>query len=605
MSANVMSAWESEALEEAVLSYLKEAESGRPPAREEFLARYPDLAEELTTFLADQDRLSTVLAPLRQLAPGGGSDPRTERTVDYRGPGGAAALPGVPGYEVLEVLGHGGMGVVYRARQVGLDRVVALKMIRTDLLLDEGARARFRAEARAVAKLEHPHIVRVHDSGEHAGRPYFALELMSGGSLAEKLKEEGPWPARAAAELVVRLAGAVEHAHRQGIVHRDLKPANVLLAADGTPKITDFGLCHWREGEGLTRAGDRVGTPAFMAPEQAEGRSASVGPASDVFGLGAILYMLLTGRPPFPAETMAETLTLAPRAEVRPARQLNARVPRALERICCKALALEPGRRYPSAAALQADLRRYLHRSRRLLLAGLLAGLVLAGVGLGLLARRAARPAPAAPAPAAPLSGELIVNLWTPGGQGKRGLRVDEPGALPARRGEMVHLEARLNQPAHAYLLLLDSRGEVTPLYPWNGVELTHDLSTPPPVRPPRQVVHSPTTEDADDPSKGWPLDEHDGLETVLLLARRTPLPGDVKLAEVVGKMPVVPLGHPAEVAVRGFDPGGGLTEINRGEYRGFQKGADDIDDPLLKLMGRLRRHFEMVRAVRFAHQGR
>jgi hypothetical protein len=190
---------------------------------------------------------------------------------------------------------------------------------------------------------------------------------------------------------------------------------------------------------------------------------------------------------------------------------------------------------------------------------------------------------------------------------GKRGLRVEEPGALPARKGEWVHITAKLNQPAYVYLLLLDSRGELTPLYPWNGLELeVHDLDRPPPARPPLREVHSPTVEGApDDESKGWPLDDKDGLETIVLLARRTPLPAGVKLGAVIGKMPRVPLGDPAEVAVRVFDPGQPVGHINVGQKRGFQKGAQDIDDPLLKMMGRLRRHFEMIRAVRFAHQGR
>jgi hypothetical protein len=211
-----------------------------------------------------------------------------------------------------------------------------------------------------------------------------------------------------------------------------------------------------------------------------------------------------------------------------------------------------------------------------------------------------------APQPGA-LSGELIVELWTPGGEGKRGLRVDEPGALPGRKDEWVHVTAKLNQPAHVYLLLLDSQGELTPLYPWNTLALdVHDLNRPPPVRSPAPVVHSPTVEGApDDESKGWPLDDKDGLETIVLLARRTRLPPEVKLGTIIGRMPRVPLRNPLEVAVRGFDPGQAVDHINFGRARGFQKGAQDIDDPLLKMMGRLRKHFEMIRAVRFAHQGR
>jgi serine/threonine protein kinase/outer membrane protein assembly factor BamB len=251
------------------------------------------------------------------------------------------------------------MGVVFKARQVGLERLVALKTLLAAGQADEEERARFRTEAEAIARLSHPHVVQVYEVGEHRGRPFLALELCSGGSLAARL-DGTPWPDRRAAELVEALAGAVEAAHRAGVVHRDLKPANVLLAEGGTPKVTDFGLAKRLDvREGLTATGAVVGTPSYMAPEQALGRK-DVGPACDVYALGAVLYELLTGRPPFKAATTLETLHQVVEAEPAPPRLLNPALPRDLETVVLKCLCKDPVRRYPSAAALADDLRAFL-----------------------------------------------------------------------------------------------------------------------------------------------------------------------------------------------------------------------------------------------------
>src|SRR3954447_24367795 len=215
----------------------------------------------------------------------------------------SAELPRIPGYEVLEVVGRGGMGVVYRARHVRLDRPVALKMLLTGAHAGRESRERFLREARVGADLRHPNIVQVHDMGDQDGLPYFTMEFVEGGDLAQKLAGT-PQPPRQAAELLATLAAAVQAAHRNWIVHRDLKPANVLLTADGTPKISDFGLARRLDGEAdLTRTGIALGTPSYMAPEQAGGNPDAVGPATDVHALGAILYELLTGRPPFKSES--------------------------------------------------------------------------------------------------------------------------------------------------------------------------------------------------------------------------------------------------------------------------------------------------------------
>jgi WD40 repeat protein/tetratricopeptide (TPR) repeat protein len=266
----------------------------------------------------------------------------------------------VPGYDLLLELGRGGMGVVYRAQHLALKRIVALKMILAGAGADDEDLARFRAEAEAVARLQHPNIVQIYEVGQHDGRPYCALEYVDGGSLAEKVAHT-PQPARYAAALVQALARAVHHAHQQGIIHRDLKPANVLLTQQGTPKVTDFGLAKRLDDDsGRTRSGAILGTPSYMAPEQAAGQTKEIGPLADVYALGAILYELLTGRPPFQGATLWETLEQVRHREPVSPRQLNPAVPRDLETVCLKCLQKEPHKRYANAEELADDLRRFL-----------------------------------------------------------------------------------------------------------------------------------------------------------------------------------------------------------------------------------------------------
>jgi serine/threonine-protein kinase len=266
----------------------------------------------------------------------------------------------VGNYELGEVIGSGGMGVVYRARQAGLNRPVALKMLRAGPGAGPADLDRFRREAEALAELRHPNVVQVHELGEHDGLPFLAMELVEGGSLAQRLAGK-PQPPGEAARLVEVLARAVQAAHGRGILHRDLKPANVLLAADGMPKVTDFGLARRLEGgEKLTATGAIVGTPSYMAPEQASGVTRAVGPAADVWALGAVLYEMLTGRPPFLAEGPVETVLQVLSEEPVPPRRLQPRCPRDLETICLKCLRKEPQKRYASAADLADDLGRFL-----------------------------------------------------------------------------------------------------------------------------------------------------------------------------------------------------------------------------------------------------
>jgi len=297
-------------------------------------------------------------------------------------PGAEAVKPGlptIPGYEILELLGRGGMGVVYKARQTALKRLVALKMILAGDFASPQELARFHAEAEAIAHLRHPNIVQIYEVGEERGCPFFSLEFMEGGTLARKVGGT-PQPPRLAADLVAVLARAMHAAHQSGVIHRDLKPANVLLSfsrdPEGSasdvlpsesrlnemvPKITDFGLAKRLDSDSeQTHSGAIMGTPSYMAPEQAEGRVKQVGPAADVYALAAILYELLTGRPPFKGATMRDTIAQVCTQEPVPVRQLQPSVPRDLETICLKGLRKDPRQRYATAENLADDLQRWL-----------------------------------------------------------------------------------------------------------------------------------------------------------------------------------------------------------------------------------------------------
>jgi WD40 repeat protein len=337
---------------ELLLRWEELREQGQPASPEELCRDCPEQLPELRRLIQALEAMEPALASESEAAT---FPPVPSEDGDRTGP-----APTVAGYEVLGELDRGGMGVVYKARHVALNRVVALKMILAGGHAGEHELTRFRTEAEAVARLRHPNIVQIYEVGEQDGKPFFSLEYCEGGSLESKLGGT-PLPPRDAARLVETLARAMEAAHAVGVVHRDLKPANVLLTGDGQPKISDFGLAKKLDaGTGQTASGDVMGTPPYMAPEQAGGRSKEVGPPADIYALGAVLYECLTGRPPFkaarPLDTLLQVLSEEP---VRP-RLLQPRTPADLETICLKCLEKQPGRRYGSAGALADDLGRFL-----------------------------------------------------------------------------------------------------------------------------------------------------------------------------------------------------------------------------------------------------
>jgi tetratricopeptide (TPR) repeat protein len=348
---------------EVLAAYFEAAKAGEAPEREVLLDRYPDLADQLAAFLDEQDRLLKLTEPLRSIIEtAAGADPGRPCP---NGDGAAlleanATVQVFDDYELIDEIARGGMGVVYRARQRSLNRLVALKMLRSGSLADGDDIRRFRLEAEAVAQLDHPNIVPIHEVGEHDGFSYLAMKLIEGASLGER----PPGPAddpRAAARVVATVARAVHHAHQRGVLHRDLKPSNILIDAHGQPHVTDFGLARRLECDSeLTRSGAILGTPSYMAPEQASGQRRTVTTATDVYGLGAVLYALLTGTPPFRGDSVLETLDQVRHAPPEPPSGVSRSVDRDLETICLKCLEKEPELRYGSALDLSEDLERWL-----------------------------------------------------------------------------------------------------------------------------------------------------------------------------------------------------------------------------------------------------
>jgi serine/threonine-protein kinase len=339
---------------------------GEQPDPQWYGARFPELVQVVdAAFLSRHERALTTDRGKAGGSAGGSTAilPAAARGTEPSAAAGctldAPSESAVPGYQILEELGRGGMGVVFKAHQLALNRDVALKMIKSGGFATEGELLRFLNEAEAVAQLDHPHIVPIYDVGQHDGRHYFSMKLILGASLDKRLADFGAKPG-VAARIVAITAQAVHHAHRRGILHRDLKPANILLDDQDEPHITDFGLAKRIDHDGgLSESGSPVGTPSYMAPEQATGAKAALSTATDVYGLGTILYAMLAGRAPFAGITLLETLDKVCTRLPEPPSLHNSRVPRDLEVICLKCLEKQPHRRYPSAEALAEDLERW------------------------------------------------------------------------------------------------------------------------------------------------------------------------------------------------------------------------------------------------------
>jgi serine/threonine protein kinase/tetratricopeptide (TPR) repeat protein len=370
-------------IDDVLGAYLQAVADGDAPDRDDLLARHPDLSGELHEFFQNQDDINRWTAPLRPVAQAALMRAIADDVTPLSAADTLFLEPGQKGrrfgaYELLEEIGRGGVGVVYKAWQTGLGRLVALKRIAAGSLASEAELRRFRNEAEAAAQLDHANILPIYEVGDLDGLPYFTMKLADGGSLGRAVSS-GQWAVggkeanRNAARLLAAVARGVHHAHQHGVLHRDLKPSNILVDGDRQPYVADFGLAKRLSGDSdVTQSGALIGTPSYMAPEQAaarpgpspiaqgEGKGSPVTTATDVYGLGAVLYTLLTGQPPFKGETILDTLVQVRNCEPVPPGRLKAGLDRDLEAVCLKCLEKEPQRRYLSAAALAEDLERWL-----------------------------------------------------------------------------------------------------------------------------------------------------------------------------------------------------------------------------------------------------
>lgn len=331
-------------IDEILAAFLQSRDAGETVVTEDLLAQYPEFAEELRQFFSQNDHLYHLIDPVEAERPTEQDQPAIREFGDY---------------QLLEQIAQGGMGIVYKARQKSLNRIIALKVIRSSGSASKADIKRFQTEAESAAKLKHPHIVTVYEVGEHEGQPYFTMPYVSGCNLASIVADH-PLSPELAVKYALAMAEAIEYAHREGILHRDLKPSNILIDGNDRVQVTDFGLATQVGNDSeLTRTGQIIGTPSYMSPEQASGQRELVSPRSDIYSLGATLYELLTGRPPFRAATVVETIRQVIDVDPPSPRLLNPTLPRDLETICLKCLEKAPARRYQSANELADELGRF------------------------------------------------------------------------------------------------------------------------------------------------------------------------------------------------------------------------------------------------------
>ena len=548
-------------------------------------------AEETTGFAQE-----TLNSPLRA-------------NIDFPAGLSSSVPTGPPGITLIKKLGEGAMGEVWEARQEGLTRKVAFKILKGN------ASSRFQIEANAVASMRHPGIMQLFTCGVYNGRPYLVLEYVSGGDLEEKIKQtkNQPWPLEKAVALVVELAHAIHHAHGKGILHRDLKPANILFHEDGKAVIADFGLAKLLEDSSLTMNGQIMGSPAWIPPEQAAGDLDNIGPASDTFGLGAVLYQLLTGKAPFHMPSTFQALIKAREADVDSPRKLNPLIPVDLEKLLLKALAKNPKDRFSSAEDFARQLEHWLNRKKR---RNLLIGSATAFVAiLGLLALAFFKGGSNNPIEVvAELTCEKFEIFVRPGEGVEKAswLKLPSAGTLPAKPGDLMFVEAKFNQPAYIYLFFVQANGKVKPLYPWSldgtglGKITMNDIPNHP--GPSKELSWPPLgVKDGSPTRKAIRFDASPGLETILLLASKDPWPAGKTPAEILGDKPLPPrmLGsNLSEYITIGADQSQPVQILLQENSRGIDDGLAEIKDPVESLLNKVANDFPVRRITWFGHVG-
>jgi Protein kinase domain len=634
---------------------------GECPGFEEYKSRFPALGFQLQTLfehgstaegrLADtsarqapkserpaEPALGDGLAPETSVA--GASDESQADALAGRGDGNRVLADGSPRqlgrYEVRGLLGKGAFGTVLRAHDPELNREVAIKVLDRDLLEAPDAVEKYRAEARALADLDHPCIVPVYDFGRgEDGRCFVVSKFIDGRDLS-RVMAEGRMPLSTAARVIADLADALQHAHQRELVHCDIKPANILIDADGKPMLVDFGLAVSDQEQSREKRAV-AGTPAYMSPEQVRGDRHRLDGRADIWALGAVLYELSTGRRPFGGETTARVFDEIKHREPKPPRMIDNAISPELERIILRCLSKDVVGRYATAGDLSADLRNWLSKEglvssappfepvsrRRWRIAALCAGLVVAvaaAIGLtrigglpgsrtqvgpvgpndspaGSIAAAIGAATPAAvigAATPAAIDGQVDLRVYTKDKHQRHGLSIHEPGALPLQRGDSIRVEARLSRPAYAYLVWIGTDGIASPVYPWRPGDWTQ------PAEKQRARTQISLPEEID---TGWPVNGAAGMETVVLFARESPLPANFDLKSMLSGMPRQT--WQSERALVWLEQGE-LSQSRTRSPRFFD--PTQIDDPILKtqklIAQRLKPYFPLITAVSFANKG-
>ncbi len=526
-------------------------------------------------------------------------------------------------YRIFGLLGQGAFGQVYRAHDDELQRDVAIKVPHRHRLQEACDLEAYRTEAQTVARLDHPNIVPVYDVGQmDDGRCFVVSKFVDGTDLRQAAASR-VLSYEEVAIVIAAVANALHHAHNAGLVHRDIKPENILIDRTGKGFLTDFGIALREEEEG--EGSGIAGTPSYMSPEQARGQADLVDGRSDIFGLGAVLYELLTGKKPFGGASAHDVMQRIATTDVRPPRQRSDKIPVEMERICLKAMSRDPPHRYPTALDMATDLRRFIQdessdRSPRFHLRTTWGrvGCTVVAMALLLLAvvpayytrhswRMASNidsasrsknnleiaspgpPLPVAPDQPAPVPSieRFEIRVY---GQGKPGLLIDDPASRPIVNGDQIRFSIQLSQPAHVYLAWIDTTGAPQELYPLD------------PERGMQPDVPIAELESPEEPDRGWPVIGSPGMENAVLLVSRAKLPDALQSFTSLLAIKPRKASDPREVVWYRFVEGSAAGSVERGLHRGLGSQAEAIDEPILQLMGRLRKQFDAVGIVGIAH---